>query len=110
MGTHFINVQKQAKYESARRTDRNRAMWHDADGLSANSLNDCTTRDRLRRRSRFEDDNNGSYTGLVTGRANETIGTGPRLQIQTGTTQAESDGFRAVEQLWRDHCEEIGWL
>lgn len=87
-------------------------MWANADGLSANSLNDCATRTRLRNRSRYEEQNNGYYGGLVTDRANETVGTGPRLQLSfTGQpAEANSDAAHQVELRWEEWCQSVGLL
>lgn len=68
-----------------------------ADGLSANATNDPETRRRLRNRSRYEVANNCYAAGLLDTIADDLIGTGPRLQLNTGTDNREAD--RAVEIL-----------
>lgn len=96
----------ESRYETARHLPSQRGLWANADGMSANALNDFGTRYRLRNRSRYEDQNNGYYSGLIGDRANETIGTGPRLQM--GLEQDEA--ARLIEQRWKAHCESIGLL
>lgn len=109
-----------SRYESARSTENNRGLWAGADAMSANALNDANTRYKLRNRSRYEDQNNGYVSGLIGDRANETIGTGPRLQltlpdqIQDPDFQRAvaipEDAARQVELKWADWCEQIGLL
>jgi len=63
-------------------------------------------RKTLRNRSRYEDDNNGYYRGLIDERANQTVGTAPRLQITIpGQPEAVS---RAVSNRWNTWGETIG--
>lgn len=69
------------RYDAARNAPENAEYWAAADGLSANGANNPAVRDTLRRRSRYESQNNGYCKGLLRGRRNDLIGTGPRLQL-----------------------------
>lgn len=109
-----------ARYESARYLPSQRGLWANADGMSANALNDHGTRARMRSRSRYEDQNAGYMSGLIGDRANETIGTGPRLQLTFPETSTDPDFLRTVavpegaarkvELKWAEHCERIHLL
>lgn len=113
-----------ARYDAADDLDEySRKHWLAADGLSANAANSPDVRYKLRTRSRYERANNGYYKGLVRARTNDTVGTGPRLQLDfpeavydadfqrtvaatpPGTTPA--DLARAVERLWCEWCESV---
>lgn len=72
-----------ARYDAAQTTDDNRRHWANADANSANSANAPGVRRLLRARSRYEVANNSYARGIVNTLANDTIGTGPRLQMQT---------------------------
>lgn len=72
-----------ARYDAAQTTAENSKHWANADGLSARMANDPVTRYRLRIRARYERDCNSYCSGMAESIANDTIGTGPRLQLQT---------------------------
>lgn len=69
------------RYDAARSAPENAEYWANADGLSANAANNPGVRSTLRNRSRYESQNNGYCKGLLRGRRNDLIGTGPRLQL-----------------------------
>lgn len=117
-------VRPSARYDAADDLDEyNRKHWLAADGLSANAANSPDVRYKLRTRSRYERANNGNVKGLIRARTNDTIGTGPRLQLDfpeavydadfqrpvattpVGTTPA--DIARAVERKWYEWCESV---
>jgi lambda family phage portal protein len=115
-----------ARYDAVAPDDEySRKHWLAADGLSAAAANSPDVRDKLRRRSRYEKANNGYAKGLVTGRTNDTLGTGPRLQIElpeqyydrdfqryipTGTAETSAaDLARIVERRWYEWCETVGF-
>ena len=75
--------QVKAKYDAAQTTDENANHWANADAMSAKEANSPEVRKRLRSRARYERDNNSYCSGMVESIANDTIGTGPRLQLQT---------------------------
>jgi lambda family phage portal protein len=92
-----------SKYDAAKTTDENRRGWADADGMSARSANSRDVRYRLRTRARYEVANNSYAYGIVDTLANDTIGTGPRLQMRTEDAEAN----RAIETSWEDWACEV---
>lgn len=94
-----------ARYDSARTTAENRRHWANADGRSAKSANDAETRRLLRTRARYEAAENNSWAwGMVHTLANDTIGTGPRLQLLT----EDPDLNRRVERAFKAWCDAVG--
>jgi lambda family phage portal protein len=114
-----------ARYDAASTTDENQKHWANADYFSANVSALPAIRRLLRARSRYERANNGYAKGLIRGRTNDTIGTGPRLQLDfpdevfdkdfqrpvaTGTpTTTPADLAHEVERLWCEWCEYVGF-
>lgn len=92
-----------ARYDAAQTTDENRKHWAHADDLSANSANSPDVRRTLRRRARYERDNNSYCKGIVATLAGDLIGTGPRLQLQNSDAAAN----RAIEMEFSAWCEEV---
>ncbi|MCC6320040.1 MAG: phage portal protein [Phycisphaerales bacterium] len=87
-----------AKFDSAQTTADNRKHWASADGLSPNAAINPEVRRILRNRARYEVANNSYAKGIVLTLANDTIGTGPRLQMLTGDAEANArieDAFEA---------------
>ncbi len=78
-GVHRIAVR--AKYDAALTTDENRRHWALADGLSADAAASPVVRRTLRNRARYEVANNSYARGIVLTLANDSVGTGPRLQL-----------------------------
>jgi capsid protein len=72
-----------ARYDAAVTNDDNRRHWAGADGLSSAAANSPGVRQTLRNRSRYEYDNSGHANGIVRTRADDLVGTGPTLQVQT---------------------------
>ncbi len=72
-----------ARFDAAQTTHDNARHWSAADCLSADMEASASVRETLRRRSRYEVSNNSYAKGLVQMLANDTIGTGPRLQMLT---------------------------
>ena len=70
-----------ARFDAAQTTRENERHWAMADGLSADQEARAEVRRELRRRSRYEVMNNPYALGLVQMLANDTVGTGPRLQM-----------------------------
>ena len=88
-----------ARYDAAVTTDDNRRHWANADGLSPNASNSAAVRRILRNRARYETANNSYARGIVLTLAHDVVGTGPRLQMLTGNSEAN----RRIEQafmLW----------
>lgn len=73
-----------SRYDSAQTTDENVRHWRWADGLSAKSANSREVRSVLRNRSRYEAANNCYASGIAETLADDLIGAGPGLQMQTG--------------------------
>lgn len=95
-----------AKYDAAQSTTENANRWRDATHLSANAENSPDVRAKLRNRSRYEYANNGYYSALVDGLANDTIGCGPRLQVSFGDGVDPSIS-RIVERLFASWSESV---
>lgn len=85
-----------AKYDAAQTTNHNSNHWANADHLSANAANSPAVSKTLRSRCRYEYANNTYAQGMAQTVANDTIGTGPRLQLLTTNDAAN----RFVERLW----------
>jgi capsid protein len=77
-----------ARYDAASLADDNRRHWAQADSLSANAANSPEVRRLLRNRARYEVANNSYARGIVLTLANDSIGTGPRLQMLTPSAEA----------------------
>ncbi|MDL5053348.1 phage portal protein [Oscillatoria laete-virens NRMC-F 0139] len=88
-------MQVRARYDAALTSDNNRRHWFNADGLSANAANSPQVRRTLRNRTRYEVANNSYARGIVLTLANDTIGTGPRLQMLTGVNEVNLQIERA---------------
>lgn len=84
--------------------DDNRRHWANADGLSANAANSAEVRRILRNRARYEVANNSYARGIVLTLANDTIGTGPRLQMLTQDVEAN----RRIEQEFARWSKAVG--
>ena len=70
-----------ARYDAAAMTAENRRHWANADHLSAAAAHSPEIRRILRSRGRYECGSNSYAKGIVLTQANDTIGTGPRLQM-----------------------------
>ncbi len=77
-----------ARYDAAVTNEDNRRHWRNADGLSANAANNAEVRRILRNRARYEVANNSYARGIVLTLANDTVGTGPQLQLLTDDANA----------------------
>jgi lambda family phage portal protein len=92
-----------ARYDAAQNDAENRKHWANADALSAASANSRAVRLTLRNRSRYETANNGYLRGMVNTLANHVIGTGPRLQVDTGDEKLDE----SIEREFAKHCKAI---
>ena len=90
-----------AKFDSAKTTPENRKHWANADGLSPNAAINPEVRRVLRNRARYEVANNSYAKGIVLTLANDTIGTGPRLQTLTEDADANARIEDAFERWSR---------
>jgi len=85
------------RYDASMTTDNNRKHWINADSLSANAANSADIRQKLRDRSRYEVANNSYASGIVRTLVGDIVGTGPRLQLETGDDKLNEE----IESLWR---------
>lgn len=92
-----------ARYDAAQTTDENSRHWANADGMSAAAANNPSVRAKLRNRSRYEYANNCFANGMVRTVAYHTIGTGPRLQVETGSDATDTK----IEREWNRWSREI---
>jgi capsid protein len=74
----------EARYESAASTKDNYKRWSWVDSLSPDALATSEVRKILRNRCRYEVRNNSYLSGMLLSLANDCIGVGPQLQMQTG--------------------------
>lgn len=70
-----------AKFDAAQTVNENTRHWANTDALAADAAASYTVRKTLRERARYEVANNSYARGIVLSLANDTIGTGPRLQV-----------------------------
>ena len=90
-----------ARFDAAQTTRDNSRHWAEADHLSADQEANPETRRILRMRSRYEISNNSYAKGLVQMLANDTIGTGPRLQM-IETDEALNDLIETEFMRWAE--------
>ena len=88
-------------FDASRTTKDNSKHWAAADHLSADMEAAPEVRRTLRMRSRYEISNNSYAKGLVQMLANDTIGTGPRLQMLSGD-EAFNDEVESAFMNWAD--------
>lgn len=92
-----------ARFDSAQTTKDNIRHWSMADALSADASVNSSVRKKVRERARYEVTNNSYARGLVQMLANDTIGTGPRLQI---ITENDNVGNR-IEKDFSDWAKKV---
>jgi lambda family phage portal protein len=85
-----------AYYDSSQWTEENARHWSNVDQLSAKFANSKEVRYRLRLRSRYECANNCYAAGIVDSLCTDCIGTGPRLQMETGDDERDEQ----IENAW----------
>jgi lambda family phage portal protein len=93
-----------ARFDAAQTTEDNRRHWAAADALSADSAASADVRRTLRMRARYEVANNSYARGIVLTLANDTIGTGPRLQMLTGADAVNREVEREFELWAQETC------
>lgn len=86
-----------ARYDAAQTTDENARHWAAADDLSADASASPEIRRVIRRRARYELANGGYANGMNKQKANDLIGTGPRLQMLT----EDEDSNQKLEDEWK---------
>jgi capsid protein len=78
-----------ARFDAGQTTSDNANHWAMADGLAADAAANPMIRYVLRNRSRYEAANNCYARGMVNAISTDLIGTGPRLQMETGSDTAD---------------------
>lgn len=96
-------LRMRAGYDLAETTDENRRLYERVDSLATDAWMSPEKRRVLRNRCRYESANNSYARGIGLTLANDTIGTGPQLQLLGGNT----DENRKREQMWWDWATEI---
>lgn len=86
-----------ARYDAAQTTAENTRHWLAADDLSADASASPEIRRVLRRRARYELANGSYAMGMNKQKANDLVGTGPRLQMLT----ADEPTNEKLEAEWR---------
>lgn len=92
-----------ARYDAAQTTEDNRRHWSNADAMSADASANPQVRRTIRNRARYEYANNCYLYGAANTIANDTIGSGPRLQMLSEDMRFNE----IVEQLWIDWCNAV---
>lgn len=94
-----------AKFDAAQTTDSNAKHWAMADILSARGAHGKGVRSTLRKRARYETDNNCWASGITRTVAYHTVGSGPRLQILSDNEEAAT----RVEKAFAKWAKQIGF-
>ncbi len=76
--------QLRARYDAAQTTSENANHWVMADSMTADAGQRPGIRRTLRMRARYESANNSYLRGITLTIANDTVGTGPTLKMNTG--------------------------
>ncbi len=85
-----------ARYDAAQTPIGDAKHWANADTLSADASNSASVRQTLRTRARYEIANGGFAKRMIRVKANDLVGTGPRLQLLTG----DEDSNHRLEAAW----------
>ena len=89
-----------AAYDAAQTTNDNVRHWVNADSLSADAAQTKSVREAIRTRARYEAQENNCWAkGIVLTLANDTIGTGPRLQMQLNS-RAINSAIEKAFHVW----------
>ena len=86
-----------ARFDAAQTSDDSR-HWANADYLSATAALSPEVRRIIRSRARYERANNAYVHGICVTKANDLIGTGPRILLDTGNVEAD----REISRRWYD--------
>lgn len=90
-----------ARFDAAESTD-DRRHWANADLLSMDGALTPTARSRMRSRARYERNSNSYLAGIAETIAVDLVGTGPRLQLDTGNAEADREiERRFFDDMWR---------
>ncbi|TVQ64476.1 MAG: phage portal protein [Phycisphaerales bacterium] len=91
------------RFDAATNNDVSRRHWAMADSLSADAAASPGVRRMLRDRGRYETANNSYAKGIVLTLANDTVGSGPRLQLLTDNPDIND----RVEEAFAQWCKAI---
>ncbi|MBE6363404.1 MAG: phage portal protein [Lentisphaerae bacterium] len=89
--TRVFKLNDLAKFDAANMSPEARRHWAGADNLSADAALQPGIRRLIVSRNRFEATNNGYMGGILETLADDTIGTGPRLQLQNDDPEQDLD-------------------
>jgi lambda family phage portal protein len=92
-----VPMHVRAKFDAAEVGD-DRRHWANADAFAADTALSPEKRRVMRNRARYERANNSYLAGISATLANDLIGTGPRLQLNSGDAEAD----RVAERLFFD--------
>jgi capsid protein len=92
-----------ARYATAQTTDSNKNNWTFADRMSARAAYDPAMRLTLRTRSRYLEETNSIYAGMIQTAAAHVVGSGPRLQVLTSNRSLNAE----IEKQWANWAEEV---
>lgn len=99
-------------YDAASRSQEAMRHWREADRLSPDAAMSATVRGIVISRARYECANNGYADGIIQTLAEDTIGTGPRLQLCVVLPAEEYDAsvkmaLQRREMRFREWCAAI---
>lgn len=92
-----------AKYDAAQDLQDTSHHWANTDSFDADSANSRDIRQKLVQRSRYECANNGYADGIANSYANDAVGIGPQLRMQTGSTPFN----QLIEFNWSLWCDAV---
>lgn len=93
-----------ASFDAARPLDEFANYWVNADRFDADSAHSKEVRHTLLSRARYEVSNNGYADGIAQTYANDLVGVGPSLRMQTGSTPFN----QMVEREWFLWSQAVG--
>jgi lambda family phage portal protein len=92
-----------ATYDVSKWSPENAKLWSNTDAMSARAANSREVRRRLYQRARYERANSSYCDGMVTTLADDRIGRGPHLHMETD----QEDLNRTIEDEWNRWAEQI---
>ena len=92
-----------AGYDAAETSTETSRHWSNADGYDAVTANAQGTREKLRKRSRYEVKNNCYARGIINTLANDIIGTGPLPQVLSQDSELNA----RCETAWSAWCRSV---
>lgn len=99
--TSFAKEQILARYDLMNVSPDSARHWVNADSYSADTANAPEVRKKIREQARYEYLNNSYARGLVESLANDTVGTGPKLQAMSDDKEINKNIERGFNQ-WFD--------